>query len=80
MRQLTPKEWADLLIDNVATVTQLDALPNIEDWHRNAEQLFRLIVNATFEKAAQVAEPYCEDNCGKFIAEQIRELKLGRPG
>lgn len=40
------KEWADLLVDNVSTATQLnverDELPNVEDWRRNAEALFRL--------------------------------------
>lgn len=41
---MTAKEFADRLVDNVATVTQLDPekdeLPNIEDWRRNAEALF----------------------------------------
>lgn len=42
----TTKEWADLLVDNVATVTQPDPekgqFANVEDWRRNAEKLFEL--------------------------------------
>lgn len=40
----TPSEWAQRLVDNVSTVTQLDPekdeLPNVDDWRRCAEQLF----------------------------------------
>ena len=41
----TPEQWADMLVDFVAAVTQLDPekdeLPNVEDWRRNAVVLFR---------------------------------------
>lgn len=60
----TAKEWADLLVDNVSTATQLmveedasasgrkEFLANAEDWRRNAEALFRLAI----ERAAH-AQP-----------------------
>jgi hypothetical protein len=40
--------WADVLVSNVATVTQLDVerdeLPNVDDWRRNAAALFRRLL------------------------------------
>jgi len=41
---MTPAEFAQRLVDNVAAATQLDPdkgeLPNVDDWRRNAEALF----------------------------------------
>ena len=43
---ISPEEFGEKLVAWVATVTQLDPekgeLPNVEDWRRNAEKLFKL--------------------------------------
>ncbi len=48
---MTPAEFAQRLVDNVATATQLDPekgeLPNVDDWRRNAEKLFAFATGAT---------------------------------
>lgn len=47
------KRWAQRLVDNVSTATQLDVekdeLPNVDDWRRNAEMLFREAIKHTLE-------------------------------
>lgn len=54
-RQLTPAYFAQRLVDNVATATQLDPdkgeLPNVEDWRRNAEKLFAALTTESDQGA-----------------------------
>jgi hypothetical protein len=46
----TPQEYAELLRDNVHCATQIDAaLPNEQDWVRNAESLFALAMSDGFD-------------------------------
>ena len=55
----TPEEWAQKLVDYVATVTQLDdekgLLPNAEDWRRCAVNLFTLAMREAADAVVQNA-------------------------
>ena len=42
---MTAQQFAELLADNVSMATQIKKLPHVEDWKRNAEALFNLIVD-----------------------------------
>lgn len=57
---MTAAEFAERLVDNVATATQLDPekgeLANVEDWRRNAESLFAFATGAKPTKPK--APPY----------------------
>jgi hypothetical protein len=64
-KPLSPDQFAQKLVDFVATVTQLDPdkgeLPNADIWRRNAEKLF------AYEIVARKSDPVPEiepDQCG----------------
>jgi hypothetical protein len=77
----TPEQWADRLVCDVATVTQMDPdkghLANVEDWKRNADAVFRLAMREAhddaIEKAARMAHRAGDDG----LVERIRSMKVG---
>lgn len=79
---MSPQEFADKLVDWVATVTQLDPekgeLPNVEDWRRNAEKLFvQSSVSAAALRAAREAlEEAVEHHCGCVEEYMIGDTKI----
>lgn len=67
-------EFAERLVDNVATATQLDPekgeLANVEDWRRNAESLFAF---ATGAKPAGKSKPLPYKRCPTCLQVTYRD-------
>lgn len=60
----TAKDWANRLVDNVSTATQLDVqkgeLCNVEEWRLNTEKLFEMILQSAQGAETETSESQAE--------------------